>query len=96
MDYPKLYADGDSEKAFAFNCAQRAHQNVLEQMPIWLAAQAALAIMHPYSAGVLGFLWMTGAIPVLLRFPALCLLLWAPGTCASCELTLLLQDPAYM
>jgi glutathione S-transferase len=66
--YPKLYADGDSEKAFAFNCAQRAHQNVLEQMPIWLAAQAALALMHPYSAGVLGFLWMTGAAP----FPRFC------------------------
>ena len=44
-----------------FNCIQRAHQNTLEQLPIWFAAQAALASVHPMTAGVLGFVWMTGA-----------------------------------
>ena len=44
----------------AFNCVQRAHQNTLEQLPIWFAAQAALASVHPMTAGVLGFVWMTG------------------------------------
>ncbi|KAK9832823.1 hypothetical protein WJX81_004611 [Elliptochloris bilobata] len=68
VEYPRLYAEGDSENARLFNCVQRAHQNTLEQLPVWLAAQAALASVHPMTAGVLGFVWMAGRIVYFLGY----------------------------
>lgn len=41
VEYPALYADekncSDERSRLAFNCAQRAHQNSLENQPIYLA-----------------------------------------------------------
>lgn len=31
-----MYAESDNKNAKAFNCVQRAHQNVLENIPIFL------------------------------------------------------------
>jgi len=61
--YPKMYAEGDSEAAFKFNSVQRAHQNLLENLPLLLAvaAAAATAAGPRVAAGLLA-VWTLGRV----------------------------------
>ncbi|ESK88513.1 glutathione s-transferase [Moniliophthora roreri MCA 2997] len=59
--YPQLYAEKAQEEASLeakkFNCAQRAHQNTLENIPIvWLTTCIA-AVKYPILAASLTGLW---------------------------------------
>lgn len=62
VDYPKLYADGDSEDAVKFNCVQRAHQNSLEYQPIFLSLLAAAGLKYPALASGAGAVYLAGRI----------------------------------
>ncbi|KAF9482960.1 membrane-associated proteins in eicosanoid and glutathione metabolism [Pholiota conissans] len=58
--YPQMYADKaqaeESNEANLFNCAQRAHQNTLENIPIIYTATIVTALKYPvFAASTLGF-----------------------------------------
>ncbi|KAL7418927.1 hypothetical protein Q5752_006611 [Cryptotrichosporon argae] len=64
VKYPNLYAS-DAEaaadpKKFAFNCAQRAHQNTLENAPWLLASFLYLSLFHPKFATGAFSTWVAG------------------------------------
>lgn len=42
-----MYADKDNKNAKAFNCVQRGHQNVLENIPIFLVLLFTSACVPP-------------------------------------------------
>jgi len=55
VDYPAMY----SEKDNIFNCIQRAHQNTLEQLPIFLALLIVVGMALPKYAAGCGCLFIT-------------------------------------
>ncbi|KAG1859783.1 hypothetical protein F4604DRAFT_1150667 [Suillus subluteus] len=61
IKYPQLYAEkaeaDASKEAFLFNCAQRAHQNTLEHMPIIVVTTLVTAMKYPVFAGYGCGLW---------------------------------------
>lgn len=38
VKYPAMYATGEDQASIKFNCAQRAHYNTLENLPVFLTA----------------------------------------------------------
>ena len=62
VSYPKMYADGDSKEANAFNCAQRAHQNTLEGLPITAVTMIACGTIYPIASASLGAIWSCGRL----------------------------------
>ena len=62
IKYPKMYADGDSKDATAFNCAQRAHQNTLEGLPITAINMLACGTVYPLTSAALGAVWSIGRV----------------------------------
>ncbi|GAA5871634.1 hypothetical protein JCM8547_007103 [Rhodosporidiobolus lusitaniae] len=66
VDYPAAYADNAlaerDAKAKAFNCAQRAHANTLENLPIFLLTLFHSALYHPKLAAAGGSLWIVGRL----------------------------------
>lgn len=70
VKYPKLYADGDSKSAIAFNCAQRAHQNTLESLPLTAVSMLACATVYPVASAALGAVWSLGRIVYIRGYAA--------------------------
>lgn len=62
VQYPRLYAEGDSEDAQRFNCVQRGHQNSLELAPQAFVCQLLMGLKFPIAAAVLGVAWAIGRI----------------------------------
>jgi glutathione S-transferase len=63
VKYPNLYAaptDSADTDAFKFNCAQRAHQNCLENQPTFLAHMIVAGLRYPYSASIAGAIYLVG------------------------------------
>ena len=58
--YPALYASGKSAEDTKFNCAQRAHQNTLETLPIVNLMTLSSALVYPRLAGMFGAFWVVG------------------------------------
>merc|ERR1711893_168708 len=52
--YPKMYSE-DKEH---FNCYQRAHQNYLENLPLFIALVILSSLYMPKYAAVLGGVWL--------------------------------------
>ncbi|KAG0697748.1 hypothetical protein DFH29DRAFT_944901 [Suillus ampliporus] len=61
VKYPQLYAEkaeaNASKAALLFNCAQRAHQNTLEHMPLIIVSTLVTALKHPVLAGYACGFW---------------------------------------
>ncbi|KAG2140184.1 hypothetical protein DEU56DRAFT_297126 [Suillus clintonianus] len=61
VKYPQMYAEKAeaeaSKAALLFNCAQRAHQNTLEHMPLILVTTLVTAMRYPVFAGYACGLW---------------------------------------
>eukprot|EP01083_Nonionella_stella_P230934 815896_1 len=66
VDYPNMYADVHHSKnkknANIFNCVQRAHQNSLEQQPMFLTVCFLAAQKFPLVAGVSAFVVNLGRL----------------------------------
>lgn len=66
IQYPQLYAEKveqeASKDAMIFNCAQRAHQNTLENVPALVLSTAISAIHYPIYAAVGCGIWSFGRI----------------------------------
>ncbi|KAF6259335.1 microsomal glutathione S-transferase 3-like protein [Scenedesmus sp. NREL 46B-D3] len=66
VEYPALYADNsncsDEKSCQTFNCVQRAHQNSLENQPIFLALLTLSGLQYPVTAATFGGLYLAGRI----------------------------------
>ncbi|KAH8924346.1 microsomal glutathione S-transferase 3 [Atractiella rhizophila] len=64
VPYPLAYAPADDKRpeAIAFNCAQRANQNMLEALPAFYFSLAFAGLKHPRLAAVFGTLFVVGRI----------------------------------
>ena len=60
ISYPTLYSTGKSAEDTMFNCAQRAHQNTLESLPIVNFMTLTSALVYPRAAALFGFTWVLG------------------------------------
>jgi glutathione S-transferase len=64
VPYPNAYAPHNEAatdiKKYRFNCAQRAHQNYLENLPTFLVTSAIAGIQYPIPTAVMGLVWCTG------------------------------------
>ncbi|KIM84294.1 hypothetical protein PILCRDRAFT_818633 [Piloderma croceum F 1598] len=61
IKYPQAYAENAaveaSREALIFNCAQRAHQNTLETLPIVLITTLITAVKYPLPAAAACAIW---------------------------------------
>jgi len=66
IKYPQLYAEKaetiSSPAALKFNCAQRAHQNTLESLPLVLFTTLLSGAYYPLTAASLCGVWVAGRI----------------------------------
>ena len=62
IKYPNLYAPPGHKNEEAFNCAQRAHQNTVECMPLFLVELVLVGLFYPLFAASCGGLWSVGRI----------------------------------
>lgn len=66
VNYPNAYAteeDASKDAAkFAFNCAQRAHQNFLEQVPVFLGSMLIGGLKYPVAMSSMGAAWIVGRV----------------------------------
>ena len=51
VKWPTMYAESSHPNAIAYNCAQRAHQHVLEQTPMAMIVLVVASFSYPASAG---------------------------------------------
>ncbi|OQV02632.1 hypothetical protein CLAIMM_07789 [Cladophialophora immunda] len=62
VPYPNAYASQEkckeSQAAYKFNCAQRAHGNLLENMPQTIAYMLFAGLEHPTATAALGTAWL--------------------------------------
>lgn len=66
VKYPDLYATkencADATAMKKFNCVQRAHQNSLENQPIFLALLLSSGLQYPVTAAALGAVYLAGRV----------------------------------
>ncbi|GAB9472227.1 Microsomal glutathione s-transferase [Globisporangium polare] len=62
VQYPQMYAEKSDKNAKAFNCVQRAHQNVLEQVPFFFALLVASSVLRPQIAAIASLVRIFGFI----------------------------------
>ncbi|KAK4609200.1 Microsomal glutathione S-transferase 3 [Fulvia fulva] len=66
VPYPNPYATAEqcksSQEAYQFNCAQRAHGNLLENMPQTIAMLLFAGLFYPTATPVLGAVWVVGRV----------------------------------
>mmetsp|Transcript_30811 Transcript_30811/g.52121 ORF Transcript_30811/g.52121 Transcript_30811/m.52121 type:complete len:196 (+) Transcript_30811:82-669(+) len=58
FSYPKMYAEGFSEAAKLFNCAQRTHQHALETYVQFVSFSLVAGLKFPVTATLGGLLWL--------------------------------------
>uniref|UniRef100_A0A6B2LS65 MAPEG family protein n=1 Tax=Arcella intermedia TaxID=1963864 RepID=A0A6B2LS65_9EUKA len=68
VPWPHLYADASNPKALAFNCVQRAHQQTLENVGVFLGSLAVAGSRYPVTTGVLGTIWAVTRIFFMLDY----------------------------
>lgn len=57
-----MYADKDNKNAKAFNCVQRAHQNLLENIPLYLGLLVTSSPFRPEIAAGAGLVRLLGFV----------------------------------
>ncbi|KAF8893829.1 hypothetical protein BD779DRAFT_1669359 [Infundibulicybe gibba] len=61
IKYPQLYAEkaetDASPAAYKFNCAQRAHQNTLEIIPVWYVVTLLSGLKYPVPSAIAIAYW---------------------------------------
>lgn len=66
VPYPNAYATAEqvknSKEAYKFNCAQRAHGNLLENMPQAMATLLFAGLFYPQATPILGVTWVLGRV----------------------------------
>ncbi|OQR81599.1 hypothetical protein THRCLA_23334 [Thraustotheca clavata] len=62
IEYPQMYAERGDKNFNAFNCVQRAHQNMLENLPVFFTLLATSSIFRPGYAAIAGGIRVAGFI----------------------------------
>ncbi|PWN17902.1 membrane-associated proteins in eicosanoid and glutathione metabolism [Microstroma glucosiphilum] len=66
VKYPQMYASKEeqekSKEALMFNCVQRAHQNTLENMPMYLTTLFLTGLRYPRLAVGFSSIWLVGRV----------------------------------
>jgi len=57
VPWPTMYVDESHPHAVEYNCAQRAHQHVLEQTPMLIVLLGIASLTHPLTAGAASMLF---------------------------------------
>mmetsp|Transcript_22257 Transcript_22257/g.33165 ORF Transcript_22257/g.33165 Transcript_22257/m.33165 type:complete len:144 (+) Transcript_22257:55-486(+) len=60
VKYPALYAEESHKHAKEFNSVQRAHQNTLENMPLFLIMVTTNGLVFPKVSAAMGFVFAVG------------------------------------
>ncbi|KAI9791106.1 MAG: hypothetical protein M1816_004337 [Peltula sp. TS41687] len=60
--YATLEAQNSDPKAYAYNCAARAHANTLEQYPGLLVSLLLSGVQYPKTAAALGLTWIVSRV----------------------------------
>ncbi|GJP70871.1 hypothetical protein CLOP_g1765 [Closterium sp. NIES-67] len=68
VQYPLLYASESHKNAKEFNCVQRAHQNSLEVLPLFLVFLLTSGVPYPWTSTVLGVIFLLGRIGYFLGY----------------------------
>ncbi|KAG8931957.1 hypothetical protein FRC02_001837 [Tulasnella sp. 418] len=72
IPYPLAYADkaqqDASKEAFQFNCAQRAHANTLETLPMIIIMTLFTGLSYPVFAASTGFAWTIARVLFTLSY----------------------------
>ncbi|CAN0466601.1 unnamed protein product [Ascophyllum nodosum] len=63
-----MYADESDPDAEAFNCYQRAHQNILENYPQFLVLLALASVHRPTIAAIAGAIRLMGFVSYALGY----------------------------
>merc|ERR1712025_134520 len=58
VDYPAMYSDTEP----VFNCYQRAHQNTLEKIPLFLCLLLLAGLFNAKVSAAFGFLWLVARV----------------------------------
>ncbi|CAL4239637.1 unnamed protein product, partial [Meganyctiphanes norvegica] len=58
VHYPKMYSEDNDH----FNCVQRAHQNTLENYPVFLMTLLLGGLYNPVASAIGGTIWCVGRI----------------------------------
>jgi len=58
VDYPAMYSDTEP----VFNCYQRAHQNTLEKLPLFLILLLIAGLFNAKVTAAFGFLWLVARV----------------------------------
>merc|ERR1712106_1084864 len=58
VDYPAMYSDTQP----LFNCYQRAHQNTLERLPLFLVLLLLAGLFNAKIGAAFGFLWLVARV----------------------------------
>ncbi|KAL3663593.1 hypothetical protein V7S43_011480 [Phytophthora oleae] len=62
VKYPQMYAEQSDKNAKAFNCVQRGHQNIMENIPIFLALAFTSSIYRPLISAIASFVRILGFV----------------------------------
>lgn len=72
IPYPNAYATAEQasrdQAAYSFNCAQRAHQNFLENFTMALAGLLISGVRYPLLASAFGAIWGAGRVVYALGY----------------------------
>ncbi|OQR80691.1 hypothetical protein ACHHYP_17298 [Achlya hypogyna] len=62
IKYPQMYAEKADKNFNAFNCVQRAHQNLVENLPVHFMLLATSSLFRPGYAAIAGLVRVLGFI----------------------------------
>ncbi|DAZ99619.1 TPA: hypothetical protein N0F65_001447 [Lagenidium giganteum] len=62
VEYPQMYVEKDEPHFNAFNCVQRAHQNMLEHLSLHLMTLLASSLYRPKLAAIAGVVRLLGFV----------------------------------
>ncbi|CAK4138071.1 unnamed protein product [Aphanomyces euteiches] len=68
IKYPQMYAEKSDEYFLEFNCVQRAHQNMVENLPVFLSLLIASSIYRPMWAALAGLIRVLGFIVYVISY----------------------------
>ncbi|KAF0700979.1 Aste57867_8425 [Aphanomyces stellatus] len=68
IKYPQMYAEKGEKCFIEFNCVQRAHQNVVENLPVYYTLLLSSSIFRPEIAAIAGLTRSLGFVAYVIGY----------------------------